>query len=110
VYAEWDFKLAIPDNEGIPEREHLKQVEKQTGKTPLQLIAPEFPMEIEHVWAYFLELSSTRPIGYSGPLPITYQEIAAWKELTDTPLSPWEVEAIKRLDRIYVKVVNNGRS
>lgn len=67
-------------------------------------------MEIDYVWAYFLELSSTRPIGYNGPLAITYQEIAAWKDLTETPLSPWEVEVIKRLDKIYMKVVSNGRS
>ena len=65
-------------------------------------------MELGYIWEYFLELSSTRPQGYKGPLPITYQEIKAWKELTNHILSPWEVEVIKRLDQIYVKVVNNG--
>jgi hypothetical protein len=49
-------------------------------------------------------------MGYNGPMPITYQEIIAWVTLTGNDLSPWEVEVIKRLDKIYVKVVSNGRS
>jgi hypothetical protein len=102
--------LAIPDKEGVAEREHLKQVEKQTGKTPLALISPEFPVELDYLWSYFLELSSTRPQGYSGPLPITYQEIQAWSELTGNKITPLDVEVIKRLDRIYTRVISNGRS
>jgi hypothetical protein len=73
------------------------------GRTPLQLQAPEFPTELEYLWDYFLELSSTRP------QPITYQEIAAWRDLTDNPITSLDVEVIKRLDRIYLKVVSNGR-
>jgi hypothetical protein len=42
----------------------------------------------------------------SGPNPITYQEIKAWKELTQTPLSAREVEAVKRLDLVYMRVMN----
>jgi hypothetical protein len=109
-YAEWDFKLAIPDKDGVPEREHLRQVEKQTGRTPLALISPEFPVELEYLWDYFLELSATRPQGYSGPLSITYQEIAAWKDLTGKIVTPMDVEVIKRLDQTYLRVVSNGRS
>jgi len=67
-------------------------------------------MELEFLWNYFLELSSTRPYGHSGPLPITYQEILAWRELSQNVLTSWEVDVIKRLDRIYLKVVSNGRS
>lgn len=109
-YAEWDFKLAIPDKDGVPEREHLRQVERQTGRVPLPLISPEFPLEIQYLWSLFLELSGTRSQGHSGPLPISYQEILAWRELTGNEISPWEIEVIKRIDKIYVKVVSNGRS
>jgi hypothetical protein len=102
--------LSIPDKDGVTEREHLKQVELQIGKTPLALQGPNFPTELEYIWSYFLELSATRSQGYSGPLPITYQEIMAWRDLTNNIVNAWEVEVIKRLDRIYIKVVNNGRS
>lgn len=44
----------------------------------------------------------------SGPNPITYQEIKAWCELTGVVLSPWEVNAIKRLDAVYMKVVSKN--
>lgn len=42
----------------------------------------------------------------SGPNPISYLEIKAWKELTETPLDGWEVEAIKKLDVVYMGVAN----
>ena len=32
----------------------------------------------------------------------SYQEIKTWKELTDTPLSSWEIEAIKRVDVVFM--------
>jgi hypothetical protein len=44
----------------------------------------------------------------SGPNPITYEQIKAWKELTETPLAAWEVQAIKRLDVVYLGVINSG--
>jgi hypothetical protein len=44
----------------------------------------------------------------SGVNPLTYEQIKAWKELTETPLTAWEVEAIKRLDVVYLGVMNSG--
>jgi hypothetical protein len=81
-------------------------VEKQSGHTPLALQGPEFPELLEYVWAAFLLLNQTRGQGYNGPLPITYQEMSAWIELTNTKLLPWEIEVIKRLDAIYLRVVS----
>jgi hypothetical protein len=59
-----------------------------------------------HVWSAFITLSNTRSAGFSGPNPITYEQIKAWKELTETPISPWEVTAIKRVDTVYMGTVN----
>jgi len=42
----------------------------------------------------------------NGPLPITYEQIKAWKEVTETSTLPWEIEAIKRLDLEYLRVAN----
>lgn len=91
---------------GITQREHLQEVERQTGQTPLPLVGPEFPEEMLHVWSAFLSLNGTRSAGFSGPLPISYSEMKSWMELTGNYLSPWEVEAIKKLDAVYMKVVN----
>ena len=75
--------------------------------TPIALEAPPFPQEMEYVWSVFLSLNEGRGAGYSGPLPINYQEIKAWVEVTGNALTPFEIEAVKRLDRVYIKVVND---
>ena len=59
-----------------------------------------------HVWSAFVTLNNTRTAGFSGPNPITYEQIKAWKELTETPISPWEVVAIKRVDTVYIGIAN----
>lgn len=66
----------------------------------------QFPNGLTHVWSAFIALSNSRGSAYAGPNPITYDQIKAWKELTETPLLPWEVEAIKRLDTVYMGVAN----
>jgi len=51
-------------------------------------------------------LSTGRTAGFSGPNPITFEQIKAWKELTGEVLSTRDVEAIKALDTVYIKVMN----
>jgi hypothetical protein len=61
---------------------------------------------VSHVWSAFISLSNSRSTGYSGPNPITYEQIKAWKELTDTPLDARDVEAVVRIDAVYMRVAN----
>jgi hypothetical protein len=106
-WAEHQFKLNKPDKDGITEREHLEQVERQIGRRPEALEPPTvFPQLMSHVWSAFIALSNSRTQGFSGPNPITYEQIKAWKELTETPVEPREVEAIKRVDTVYMRVAN----
>jgi len=109
VWAEHEFDLNKPDDKGVTRREHLEQVERQIGRKPEALENPvNFPVLLRHVWAAFCSLNNARSAGFSGPNPITYTEIKAWKELTGTPMLPWEIEGIKRLDQVYLRVVANG--
>jgi len=103
-FGEWNFKLSKTDQNGVSEREHLEQVERQTGKTPSPLIGPEFPMELSYLWSAYLHLHNARSAGFNGPSPISYLEIKAWMEVTENTLKPWEVEALKRLDAAYMRV------
>lgn len=105
-FAEHEFSISKPDKNGISEREHLEQVERQTGRRPKALEGPSFPVLLSHIWSAFITLNSARTAGFSGVNPITYEQIKAWKELTDTPLSSWEVEAIKRVDVVYIGCIN----
>jgi len=54
-------------------------------------------------------LNASRGAGFSGPNPISYSEIKAWVDLTDQDLSAKDVEVIKMLDGVYMKVANSGR-
>lgn len=107
VWSEHYFGLNKPDKEGITEREHLEQVERQTGRKLEALESPtEFPRCIAHVWSAFVALNSDRSEGFNGPNPISYQQIKAWKELTETPVTAWEIAAIKRVDVVYMGIAN----
>ena len=82
-------------------------MERQTGRKIEALEPPtNFPDLLSHVWFAFISLSNSRQAGMSGPNALSYTEIKAWKELTETPLKAWEVEAIKRLDVVYMGVMN----
>ena len=84
----------------------MEQVQRQTGLELKELDGPDFPTLVAHIWSAFIALSNSRTGGFSGPNPITYEQIKAWKELTETPIAPREVEAIKRLDTVYMGVAN----
>ena len=105
-YAEQDFKLSIPDKDGVTERQHLEEVERQSGRTPLALQGTEFPELLGYVWTAFLLLNQGRGQGFNGPLPLSFQDMLAWQQLTNQHLLPWEVSTIKRLDAVYLRVVN----
>lgn len=83
----------------------LEQVERQTGCTPEELKGPDFPELLRNVWSAFLALSNSRNPAFSGVSPITFEQIRAFIEVTGTPLSPREVNAIKRLDTVFCRAM-----
>lgn len=81
----------------------MEQVERQTGRKIKALESPtEFPRLLSHVWSAFISLSNSRTSGFSGPNPITYEQVLAWKQITEYPLLAWETEVIIRLDKMYL--------
>jgi len=104
--VEHQAELNKPDKNGVTLREHLEQVERQTGKRPMELNGPEFPTLLSHIWSAFIHLSSTRGVGMSGALPITYTEIKDYEHLMGIDFSPRDVESIKRLDAVYLRTIN----
>jgi len=84
----------------------LQQVQRQTGKTPKELESPPFPTLVSHIWSAFIALSSARTNGYNGPNPLTYTDIKAWAELTNSYVSSRDVEAIKLLDTVFIRTQN----
>jgi len=105
-FAEHSFALNKTNKQGASQRELLEQVAKSTGRTPKELIGPEFPDVSAHVWSAFMALHSGRTYGMSGPNPLTWEGIAAWCNLTGIVLSSWELETVKALDMAWVKAMN----
>tara|TARA_R110000851_G_scaffold9707_12_gene35880 strand:- start:406 stop:705 length:300 start_codon:yes stop_codon:yes gene_type:complete len=92
--------------DGSSARDNLEQVKRQTGITPEELIGPKFPSLMSNVWSAFKSLSNRRPPSPSGVGPITYEQILAWKQLTETPITPRQIEVLELLDNKYVSIMN----
>lgn len=58
---------------------------------------------VAHLWSWFHQLHNTRGGGF-GPAPITFQEVFAWASLLQIEPTPWEIEQLMMLDRIWFKV------
>ena len=81
-------------------------MERQTGVRPIELNGPEFPRLVSHIWFAFLSLNRGRGQAFHGVAPLSALEIKSWCELSGEHLSPRDFEAIKRLDSLFVRVVN----
>jgi hypothetical protein len=83
------YMHSAPENSKISRYESLKQVEKSTGKTPPELRnTPKLSDAHNDVWQVYTSL-----VQYS------YQEIAAYTQLTGIPLQNWEIKAIIQLSK-----------
>lgn len=65
--------------------------------------APPLPECAAHLWAYFWELSRSRSHNGFGYLALQYVDIEAWSRLTKQTLDPWELNAIVKLDALYLE-------
>jgi hypothetical protein len=99
-------ELNKTDQNGIPAiRDHYEQVERQTGKRPPELIGPEFPRKMSHIWSAFIDLSATR---HKVLVDLCLSRIPRLR-LTNfygLELDPVDVDAIKRLDNAFLRTAN----
>lgn len=89
---------------GETQRAALESVEQSTGRRPPELDECPLPWAGAHVVLWFNEIALGRQFSMAGPLPLSYQEIEAWGRLNGRRLLPWEVRAIKKLDRAWLEI------
>ena len=85
----------MPDKEKQPRLDRLQAVGSPLAELP----------EVdgcEYLITYLMDVGPAANNGM-GQAPVSYSEIKAWAELTDTRLSPWDAEMIRRLSRVYVQ-------
>lgn len=69
---------------------------------------PEVPECGEHVLRWFFDLSGRRQPSMGGVSPLTFSDIAAWRDLRGIEVLPEEVQMILALDVAYRKAVNEA--
>lgn len=85
-------------------REKLLVVQKTTGRRPKELDElVDFPQGMYFVWKYFIDLSDSRSTGVSSVNPIAYSEMLAYFQLHQIDTLEWEIDVIKRLDKILME-------
>jgi hypothetical protein len=62
------------------------------------MLENEMPPGCDQVWGAFNSLGSPSTSGSFQP--ITAQEIQAWQSMHGIKLSPWELDAIRAIDKI----------
>lgn len=71
--------------------------------------APEIPFYIEHIWVWFWQLHKGRTYGMSGPNPLTWENILAWRNLLDIEIRPIEIDILNEMDSAYLKYISDNR-
>ena len=86
----------------------MQQVEKSLGHPPEELQQPPFPDRMAHLWQVFLDLHHGRMYSMGEPCPLTYESMTAWCSLTGIELSPWDVDVVKALDRVWMETMQGA--
>lgn len=71
------------------------------GVLPPDAEPPPFPLALEYVWRWFLQLHNARVSGF-GPSAISWLELDAWSRFTGNRPTPWEVQVLMAVDAEYL--------
>lgn len=106
-YAAVEFELSKVNEDGSTERDYLTTAYEHDG-IKRGLLAKELPLpwQVEHVWCYFMDLHSERGSNGFGPNRISSTLLKDWCDLNRIRLELWEINAIKKLDRMWLETLN----
>lgn len=111
--------MKAPTSGGATQGAHLR-VAQEAAKalglawTGLEEIETEpdpsvmLPEGLDFIWAVFFELCSGRTSGF-GLNPLSWTDIKAWSDLHAIRLQPWELDALKRLDAVWLRAMHDGQ-
>lgn len=75
-------------------------MEQATGESRIE--TPDLPVAAWHLWEWFWDLHQSRGGGF-GPAPLSYAELDAWARTQLTRPHCWELEALRKMDRAYLR-------
>lgn len=103
AWAEHEFRLGQPLDDGASQREHLESAARQLkalGKPMKEELVPEgppFPDLLDYLWSWFAEISLGLAVSGMAPPVVTWADVAAWRAQTGEVVEPWEARAIVSL-------------
>lgn len=100
-FAKSEFVLNVL-KDGKSVREHYITAWRTTGHRNKLLSQPELNYLVIHIWGWFLELHSVRGSNGFGPSPINYRDMSDWCRLRGICIRQWEINALFRIDKIYI--------
>lgn len=81
-----------------------------TGRKPPELETGTLPECLTQVWYWFLQLNSQRTNNGFGVNPITNQDMWFFFQLEGIEPEPWELDLIRRFDRVALDVANKQKN
>lgn len=101
-FAQHQFGLAKKQADGLSLREHLEAVQRQTGRTPPELVGPELLPACQDWWTWWHELAEGRQQGLALST-FAWAEIDAWARLTRRDIGPFDIDALRAIDRAFTE-------
>ena len=102
-----EYELSARQGDGATLRTHLQRLAKNTGEVDPQLNI-EWPPVGRPIWEAFRRMG--RSMSFSGPGPITPQDILAYQTLHGVRFSSWELEVIEQFDAIALNAMHSQQS
>ena len=105
AFAEEDFRRQKPTESGGTLADDFQKFEEQMGRKHDDDVQEwPFPESVAYLYGWFWEISAGRPFSSVGPLPIPAAEYLAWCALSRVRLERWEVDALRQLDSLYLRI------
>ncbi len=73
----------------------------------MELDVPPLPVQLAHVWHWFLELSLGRTGSGFGLNALTWADMDAWARLTQRRMTREDITCLKALDAEYLKAMHH---
>jgi len=108
--AWWNATPKKRDKVGKTEKETVlptraKQAQDKDG----ELYYPPIPREVAYLLGH-LESLGYSEVGMGGPVPLSWQEIAAWSQLQGVELRPWEATVLRSMSEQFVRELSEAES
>lgn len=104
AFARHQFELSAPQDDGLPLIDHLRSVERQTGRAhPMIADGPPIPPGCAQLWIDFLELHGSRGSAGFGMARITFADIRAWQDVRGVRFDQWEIDCIRKVDDMWLR-------